>query len=130
MHVRTILALWDAGAMEVTQKDWWNILANGLTPPSLGTMGDPSPRSSADTVLVSYGANPLRVVSEQLLAEAQPSPIDLSNTVVLLPHQGAVPRFRRVLLDAASDLGFPALLPPYVGAHPRCMATKLHRQQT
>ncbi|MEE9597169.1 MAG: PD-(D/E)XK nuclease family protein [Acidiferrobacterales bacterium] len=78
-------------------------------------MGDPSPRSSADTVLVSYGEDPLRVVSEQLLAEAQPSPIDLSNTVVLLPHQGAVPRFRRVLLDAASDLGFSALLPPYVG---------------
>ncbi|MFB3046488.1 MAG: hypothetical protein ACE10A_09325 [Acidiferrobacterales bacterium] len=27
-----------------------------------------------------------------------------------------MPRFRRVLLDTASDLGFPALLPPYVGA--------------
>ncbi len=60
--------------MEVTQKDWWNILAYGLTPPCLDAVGDASLRSSADTVLVSYGEDPLRVVSEQLLAKAQPSP--------------------------------------------------------
>ncbi|MDH3669635.1 MAG: PD-(D/E)XK nuclease family protein [Gammaproteobacteria bacterium] len=78
-------------------------------------MGDPSPRPSAGTVLASYGEDPLRLVSEQLLAEAQPGQIDLSNTIILLPHHSAVPRFRRVLLDTASDLGLLALLPPYVG---------------
>jgi ATP-dependent helicase/nuclease subunit B len=78
-------------------------------------MGEPSLRSCADTFLASYGEDPLRLVSEQLFAEAQPSQTDLSNTVILLPHHGAVPRFRRVLLDTASDLGLPALLPPYVG---------------
>ena len=47
-----------------------------------------SPRSSADTVLVSYDEDPLRVVSEQLLAEAQPSPIDLSNTRRIVAPSG------------------------------------------
>lgn len=78
-------------------------------------MGDSSSHSFTDTLLVPYREDPLRVVSEQLLAEAPPSPVDLSNTVVLLPHQGGVPRFRRVLLDTANSLGLPALLPPYVG---------------
>ncbi|MCR4300448.1 MAG: PD-(D/E)XK nuclease family protein [Sulfuricaulis sp.] len=72
---------------------------------------------SADTpvILVPRGDDPLRHLATRLLAQYQQQLPDLSRAVVLLPHTGAVQRFRQLLLDQAVPQGYSALRPPYTG---------------
>ncbi|MHB8454672.1 MAG: PD-(D/E)XK nuclease family protein [Acidiferrobacterales bacterium] len=69
---------------------------------------------SADSpvIIVPYGQDPLARLAETLLDRHAGILPDLSAIVVLLAQGGAVPRFRHLLLEAATHRGFEALLPP------------------
>ena len=71
---------------------------------------------SADSVqFVRYAEDPLQKLAELLLAQHAADLPDLSRQVVLLSHSCAIPRFRQMLLDAATERGCEALLPPFIG---------------
>ncbi len=63
-------------------------------------------------IIVPYGQDPLARLAETLLDRHAGILPDLSASVVLLAQGGAAPRFRHVLLEAATRRGFEALLPP------------------
>ena len=71
--------------------------------------------ADASIQLVSYGDDPLRYLARLLHERHQDRLPDLSRQVVLFPHTGAIPRFRRILLKQAAHAGYAALLPPYIG---------------
>ncbi len=71
--------------------------------------------ADAPVILVPYGDDPLRHLATLLLERHQDRLPDLSRPVVLLPHTSAVPRFRQLLQEQATQKGFSALLPPYTG---------------
>jgi ATP-dependent helicase/nuclease subunit B len=62
--------------------------------------------------LIPYEQDPLTTLAEQLLADVRSHPPDLRHAIVLLPHAGAIARFRSQLLDAAAARGIEALLAP------------------
>ncbi len=72
---------------------------------------------SADTSIqfVPYGDDPLRYLARLLHERHRDRLPDLSRQSVLFPDPGAIPRFRRMLLQQASHDGHAALLPPYIG---------------
>lgn len=71
--------------------------------------------ADASIQLVPYGDDPLRYLARLLLERHQDRLPDLSRQVVLFPHTGAFPRFRRILLNQAMHDGHAALLPPDIG---------------
>jgi ATP-dependent helicase/nuclease subunit B len=71
--------------------------------------------ADASIQLVPYGDDPLRYLARLLHERHRDRLPDLSRHVVLFPHAGAVPRFRRILLKQAAQDGHAALLPPYIG---------------
>lgn len=68
-----------------------------------------------EILLVPFGEDPLHALAAHLLERHTPELPDLSRHTVLFPHWGAVPRFRRLLLEHAQRRGHSALLPPAAG---------------
>jgi ATP-dependent helicase/nuclease subunit B len=66
-------------------------------------------------VLVPYESDQLETLAALMLNRHQRDLPDLSAHVVLFPHPGAIPRFRRVLLDAAQRAGHGGVLAPWCG---------------
>lgn len=62
--------------------------------------------------LIPYEQDPLCTLAEHLLADVRGQPADLRHATVLLPHAGAIARFRSQLLHAAAARGVEALLAP------------------
>jgi len=62
--------------------------------------------------IVPFGEDPLRQLAFLLLDREAARLPDLSRHVVLFPQTSAIPRFRQVLLNLASERGYPALLSP------------------
>src|SRR5712692_7427568 len=71
---------------------------------------------SADSVqFIPYAEDPLQKLADLLLTQHAARLPDLSRQVVLLSHSCAVARFRQILLNAATQRGWEALLPPFIG---------------
>ena len=70
--------------------------------------------ADAAILLVSYGDDPLLHLARLLLERHRDRLPDLSRQIVLFPHPGAVPRFRRILLKQARQDGHAALLSPHI----------------
>ncbi|MDX1489227.1 MAG: hypothetical protein R3268_13540, partial [Acidiferrobacterales bacterium] len=62
--------------------------------------------------LISYEQDPLSALAEHLLVDARGRPPDLRHAIVLLPHAGAIVRFRSRLLNAAAARDIEGLLAP------------------
>lgn len=62
--------------------------------------------------LIPYEQDPLTTLAEHLLVDVHDQPADLRHAIVLLPHAGAIARFRSQLLHVAAARGFDALLAP------------------
>lgn len=71
--------------------------------------------SAESVVLVPYASDPLETLAALMLDRHRRDLPDLSSHVVLFPHLGAIPRFRRVLLAAAQDAGCGGILAPWCG---------------
>lgn len=65
-------------------------------------------------LLIPYRDDPLRHLASLLLERHRGQLPDLSHPIVLFPNASAVPRFRKLLQEQASRLGYPALLSPQV----------------
>lgn len=65
-------------------------------------------------ILAPYGADPLSILAERLLADHRDTLPRLEQAVVLLPDIEAAARLRRVLLEQASAQGHHALLGPNI----------------
>ena len=76
------------------------------------TSAPPAGRVPPTLEIIPYGQDPLKTLADLLLAEVRGQPTDLRHAIVLLPHAGAVARFRSQLLDAAAVRGIEALLAP------------------
>ncbi len=73
--------------------------------------------TTADTdklLFAPYGADPLAILAERLLADHRDTLPRLEKVVVLLPDMEAAPRLRRLLLEQAGKQGHHALLGPLI----------------
>jgi len=71
---------------------------------------------SADSIqFIPYAEDPLQKLADLLLTQHAASLPDLGRQVVLLSHSCAIARFRQILLNAATQRGWEALLPPFIG---------------
>jgi ATP-dependent helicase/nuclease subunit B len=84
---------------------------SGSNPTSTAPAGPSRPTLE----LIPYEQDPLCTLAEHLLADICGQPIDLRQAIVLLPHAGAVARFRSQLLYTAAARGVDALLAPETG---------------